>query len=182
MHALIYMYALIYICICGVSEQFLQVSFNGLLLGSTYPVRRSDVDHSGGDAILELLLHVPMGSHLQECILLLELYQSSTASGRDALMLLGSATVNGSQLRDLIRPSTLTADLWVHLISASTDPSTDPSTALAKGRQRLTPSMGVVGPAPISAVSLQLRRSGDHDPSSSSSSSSPDDQSLSLVR
>jgi len=172
MHALIYIY--------GVSEQFLKVSFNGLLLGSTYPVRRSDEDHSGGGAaaaILELLLHVPMGSHLQECILLLELYQSSTASGRDAPMLLGSAIVTGSQLRDLIRPSTSTADLWVHLISAS-----DPSTAMAKGRQRLTSSMGVVGPAPISAVSLQLRRSGDHDSSSSSSSSSPDDQSLSLVR
>jgi len=169
MHALMYIY--------GVSEQFLQVSFNGLLLGSTYPVRRSDVDHSGGAAaaaaILELLLHVPMGSHLQECILLLELYLSSTA----APMLLGSAIVTGSQLRDLIRPSTSTADLWVHLISAS-----DSSTTMAKGRQRLTSSMGAVGPAPISVVSLQLRRSGDHDSSSSSSSSSPDDQSLSLVR
>jgi hypothetical protein len=168
MHALMYIY--------GVSEQFLQVSFNGLLLGSTYPVRRSDADHSGGGAaaaILELLLHVPMGSHLQEGILLLELYQSSTA----APMLLGSAIVTGSQLRDLSRPSTSTTDLWVHLISAS-----DPSTAMAKGRQRLTSSMGAVGPAPISAVSLQLRRSGDHDPSSSSSSSSLDDQSLSLVR
>lgn len=171
------MYALIHVCGVSEQQQFLQVSFNGLLLGSTYPVRRSDADHSGGGdadaAILELQLHVPMGSHLQECILLLELYQSSAAPGGDAL-LLGAATVTGSQLRDLTRPSTSASSAMVHLISA-----------MAKGRQRPTSSSERKTAGVVSVVSLQLRRSGDHDPFSSSSSSaslSPDDHSLSLVR
>ena len=160
-------------------------------------------------AICELLLHVPMGSRMHECVLLLELYQrdaatttttTTTAAGDASLqqLLLGSATVTGSQLRDLTRHRshlpTTSASAMVHLFPATAADAT----AAAMGKKRQLPSErsgvvgpgvvgpgvvgpGVVGPGPVSVVSLQLRRSSGWVEDNSSSSSFPislDDHSL----